>query len=120
MDKKVRINGVVVDVEAKKIFGECSAMKVEVGTTGFLGGERKEGGRTYIHIGNEYASDFYAQPTKDAKGRVNGVDIVMSGDDALTNFICALVFTFRTLMDKAADTVENCDWYEECEKEDEE
>ena len=44
----------------------------------------------------------------------------MSGDDALTNFICALVFTFRTLMDKAADTVENCDWYEGCEKEDEE
>ena len=120
MDKKVRINGVVVDVKEKKVFGENSAMKVEVGSTGFCGGERAKGGRTFIHIGNEYASDFFAQLTKDEKGRVNGVDLAMSGDDALVNFICALVFIFRTLMDKAADTVDRCDWYDACKEEEEE
>ncbi len=100
---QVMVNDVMVDTYKRKAIGEESIMETEVGTTGICGGDREEGGRTYIHIGNELASDFFAQLCRDKNDRVVGVDIAVSGDDGLLNLIKCIDFAAQVLKDQVME-----------------
>lgn len=72
------VNDVAVDTFRRNVYDEASVMEVEADTTGICGGEREEGGRTFIHIGNKFASDFFAELCRDKDGKVTGVNIAAS------------------------------------------
>ena len=100
---QVLVNDVMVDTFSRKVYGEASVMEVEAGTTGICGGDREEGGRTFIHIGNEFASDFFAQLCQDEDGRVVGLNIAVSGDDELVNLIKCLDFAGKVLKEQTME-----------------
>ena len=55
----VQINGVPVNTEKELIENANVSLGVYAGSTGFCGGNRKKGGRTYVSIENEGARETY-------------------------------------------------------------
>lgn len=97
------VNDVAVDTFRRNVYGEASVMEVEAGTTGICGGDHEEGGRTFIHIGNKFASDFFAELCRDKDGKVVGVNIAASGDDELIGLIKCLDFASQVLKDQTME-----------------
>lgn len=94
-----QVNDVVVDTFERDIMEGDTFMEAEAGTTGFCGGNREEGGRAYVRI-SALNADFFARVTKDEKGRPDGLEIAVSGDDDIMALVKALWFAHRALIEQ--------------------
>ena len=88
---KVKINDRVVSTYERAVLEEDTSLHVAAGTTGYKGGRRDRGGRTYIKV-ECFSGDFYFDTVRDADGDVTGVEIACCGDDALEALAKAVRF----------------------------
>jgi hypothetical protein len=93
-NKKVRtIDGVRVQTLETEISSLYNSLTVEVGTTGYMGGDSRKGGRTFLKILNTNNSDFNVR--KDASGQ--GFSLRLGGDTELDTLIESLEFAVNEL-----------------------
>lgn len=95
------IRGVKVNT-LKKIIENFNILEVEVGTTGFCGGDTMGGGgRTYFSIKDLASTDITVDILNDKfHSEAAGVAIKFGGDSELETFIEALEFAVKELKDK--------------------
>lgn len=75
-------------------------LRVEAGTTGYKGGKtRRRGGRAYISL-ESFGGDFCFLPVINAKKKVVGFEIAVSGDEGLYAVIKALDFARTAINDQ--------------------
>lgn len=115
---KVNVNGVEVETKTIEITS-CNIIEVEVGTTGYCGGDTGHGGRTYLRIKNLSSTDMEPKAYFDDYGH-SEVEIALGGDCELDTFIAALEFAVDTLKQQTGGThtmtnkerkQENFKWY---------
>ena len=88
------------DLKVRTYLRETPALAVEAGTTGYCGGGRDAGGRTYLRITPIHA-DFYARVTE-----VDGMELAVCGDEELDALIKTLEFALKVLRDAIWEEVE--------------
>ena len=88
---KIKINDRTVTTYGRAVLEEDTALHVMAGTTGYKGGRRAAGGRTYIRL-ECFSGDFLFDPVLDDDGRVTGIEIACCGDDALDAIAKAVRF----------------------------
>ena len=93
---RAMINGVKIDVFERCVVEDEAIVAIAAGTNGSKGGERDEGGRTYVRL-DVGIGDFLIDPRINDDGEVDGVEIVACGDSGLEAMIKALSFASRTL-----------------------
>lgn len=100
---QVMVNGQMVST-LKKEFIDCNSIEVEVGTTGYCGGDSGHGGRTYFRIKDLGSTDMSCR----TKGRstycedyLNQIELMFGGDAEMETFIDALEFALETLKSQA-------------------
>jgi type V secretory pathway adhesin AidA len=94
-DKK-EVNGVEVETWKKEITS-ANILEVEVGTTGFQGGDTGHGGRTYLKIQDLGCTDINVYLVKDQYFDTKGFTLELGGDTELKTFIEALEFAVKIL-----------------------
>jgi len=92
------VNGIIVRTARNESVYKNTALEAEAGTTGFRGGERDRGGRTYLRLKNLGGVDIHFNPLND------GVEIVTSGDSSLVALLESLLFALDTMTDKVVST----------------
>ena len=96
----VVVDGVKVETIAKEI-DSANIIDVEVGTTGYCGGDSGHGGRTYFRIKNVSSTDMSVRINKSAEydwmNNLQEVELMFGGDCELDTFIEALEFAAETL-----------------------
>ena len=112
----VKIDKIEVPTE-KKEFVNANIIEVEVGTTGYKGGDSGHGGRTFFRIEDKACTDMqitfraenmfgggWETGTGNYKNKIHGwglecssVELVFGGDAELETFIQALEFAVETL-----------------------
>ena len=98
------VDGIPVPT-ARNTFTSCNILSVEVGTTGYMGGDTGHGGRTYLRITDEGSTDLRcrmkANDGKDYEAhRANQIEIMLGGDTELGTFTQALRFAADVLEKK--------------------
>ena len=95
----VQINGIPVNTEKELIENANVSLAVYAGSTGFCGGGRNKGGRTYISIENEGATDMIVtlKTGKDGNG---------SGFAELMSLAYAFAAVSATLLDSISEEEE--------------
>ena len=89
------VNGIEVPILGKEII-DANSLYVEVGTTGFQGGDTGHGGRTFFLLHNAASTDIEIEsPFPDR------VAFCLGGDSELRTFIEALEFAADTLRKQA-------------------
>ena len=91
-----RVNGVEVETWKREIV-DANVLSVEVGTTGYMGGDTGHGGRTFIRINDEGGTDISAKVIEDRYGDTMGIEIALGGDAELSTMIEALKFITQVL-----------------------
>lgn len=81
----------------------CNILEVEVGTTGFCGGDSGHGGRTYFRIKDLASTDINASVITDKYGDTEGITVELGGDTELQTFIEALEFAVKVLKDQSKE-----------------
>ena len=95
----ITIDNIQIETESKELVN-ANILEVEVGTTGYRGGDSGHGGRTYIKLQDHSSTDI--------RVRVNcgewhslmsegPLEIALGGDAELDTFIDALEFAVKTL-----------------------
>lgn len=79
----------------------ANIIEVEVGTTGFCGGDSGHGGRTYFSIKDLASTAMTAKVVTDKYGDTEDVTIELGGDTELQTFIEALEFAVKVLKDQS-------------------
>jgi hypothetical protein len=93
-NKKVRtIDGIKVQTVETEISSLYNSLTVEVGTTGYKGGDFRKGGRTFLKILDTNNSNFNVR--KDASGQ--GFSLRIGGDTELDTLIESLEFAVTEL-----------------------
>ena len=92
------VNGVEVETWVAE-FISANILEVEVGTTGYMGGDTGHGGRTYLRI-TDLASTDLSVNGKDSEEVV----IELGGDTELATFTQVLEFALKVLKDKERDS----------------
>ena len=103
------VDGIPVPT-ARNTFTSCNCLSVEVGTTGYKGGDSGNGGRTYLRITDEGSTDLRCRvetykedyETHDA----NQIEIMLGGDAELETFTQALRFAADVLEKKVSGELE--------------
>lgn len=72
---------------------DANILEVEVGTTGYKGGDSGHGGRTYFRVKDGSSTDIRCTPMENKRG----VEIILGGDAELDTFIEALEFAVFVL-----------------------
>jgi hypothetical protein len=98
------VDGIPVPT-ACNTFTSCNILSVEVGTTGYMGGDTGHGGRTYLRITDEGSTDLRcrveANDGEDYEAhRANRIEIMLGGDTELETFTQALRFAADVLEKK--------------------
>ena len=98
------VDGIPVPT-ARNTFTSCNILSVEVGTTGYMGGDSGHGGRTYLRITDEGSTDLRcrveANDGEDYEAhRANRIEIMLGGDAELETFTQALRFAADVLEKK--------------------
>jgi len=98
------VDGIPVPT-ALNAFTSCNILSVEVGTTGYMGGDSGHGCRTYLRITDEGSTDLRcrvkANDGKDYEAhRANWIEITLGGDTELGTFTQALRFAADVLEKK--------------------
>lgn len=88
--KKKIVNGKTVTTFCAQ-FASANILEVEVGTTGFRGGDTGHGARTYFKLENLGGTDMTVSVTD------NGVIIELGGDTEITTFVDALEFAVNII-----------------------
>lgn len=99
---QAKINGVMVETFEREVIEEDTVLRVEAGTTGYRGGERDQGGRTYLCIDCLYG-DFFFSPVTDDKKKVVGIEIACSGDDGMNAIMKAIEFIHKAINDQRCE-----------------
>lgn len=86
----IQINGVPVIAEKENVRNGKAALTVFAGSTGFCGGDRRAGGRTYVSLENAGAADMIVNLVKDKNGNGMGFEIAASGDAELMSIAYVL------------------------------
>ena len=81
----------------------CNVLEVEVGTTGYMGGDTGHGGRTYLRIKDLGGTDMSVNAPTDIYGDCGEVEIMFGGDTELATLIEALKWTISILEVKSAE-----------------
>lgn len=102
----VMVNGVKVET-FKNTFTSCNEIDVEVGTTGYQGGDTGHGGRTFLRISDASSTDIAVRVKgyrydkgeyEEADyGNLHFVEIGLGGDSELETFYEALQFAVEVL-----------------------
>ena len=96
------VNGEVFQTFERDARDGNACFEVKAGTTGFCGGGREKGGRTYVRITAEFA-DFFARIIEDDEKRPRGVVMAACGDDELVALIKSLEFALEVLRDQVEE-----------------
>jgi hypothetical protein len=96
------VNGVKVETWKREIWN-ANALEIEVGTTGYQGGDSGHGGRTYLRINDLASTDIDVNILKDTFGNISGFELKLGGDAELTTFIEALEFALKVLKDQSRE-----------------
>lgn len=97
-DLLVCINDVPLVAKSAVIQDGEAELKVAAGTTGLCDGDREAGGRTFISLEDIGLSDLLIRTKKSETGRVKGIEIAASGDDALVAILGALIHITESLL----------------------
>ena len=97
---QVMVDGVEVKTFKKEIT-DCNIIEVEVGTTGYRGGDSGHGGRTYLRIKDLGGTDMSCQITGQSCGNAGQIEISLGGDAEMGTFIEALEFAADVLKEQA-------------------
>lgn len=96
----VVVDGVKVETLSKEI-DSANIIDVEVGTTGYCGGDSGHGGRTYFRIKNVTSTDMSVRINKSSEfdwmNNLQEFELMFGGDCELDTFIEALEFAADTL-----------------------
>ena len=88
------------------VIREANALKVEVGTNGYHGGDYGHGGRTYFRISNGASTDMQAHSSCILNEEY--VEVELYGDSELSTIITALKYIIWVLEEQTND-VEVCE-----------
>ena len=104
------IDGIPVPT-ARNTFTSCNILSVEVGTTGYMGGDTGYGCRSYLRITDEGSTDLRcrvkANDGEDYEAhRANRIEIMLGGDTELETFTQALRFAADVLEKKISGELE--------------
>ena len=80
----------------KQIY-DFNVLEVEVGTTGYKGGDTGHGGRSYIRIQDLTSTDIKIRKLGNKYGENKGVEIILGGDAELRTILRAFHFIAETL-----------------------
>lgn len=80
-----------------KEFEGFNALEVEVGTTGYRGGDTGHGCRAYFALRDVVSTDIRVKIVKSKYGGNDGIEVVLGGDSELSTAIEALEFITKTL-----------------------
>ena len=102
--KGVRVvDGIEIATFSKEIVS-CNILTVEVGTTGYMGGDTGHGGRTYMRISDDASTDMRCKVVANGEThefdnacQTNEIEIMFGGDCEMETFIQALEFAADTL-----------------------
>lgn len=89
-------------------FDSCNILEVEVGTTGYMGGDTGHGGRTYLRIKDLASTDLRCRVISEGRmnrfdkaAEVSQIEVILGGDTEMETFIEALDFAVKTLKQQA-------------------
>lgn len=101
------IDGIEVKTLSKEIVS-CNIITVEVGTTGYMGGDTGHGGRTYFRISDEASTDMRCNVVSEGEIHqfdntcgANQIEVMFGGDCEMETFIEALEFAAETLRNQS-------------------
>lgn len=100
---QVMVNGSQVETFKKEII-DCNVIEVEVGTTGYCGGDTGHGGRTYFKIANVSSTDMSCRiqgRNKVSEDYLQQIELMFGGDAEMETFIEALEFALDVLKSQA-------------------
>lgn len=86
-----------------KLCSDCNELEIEVGTTGFCGGDAGHGGKTYLRLKNKASTDMQIKVDDGDLKEANSFEILLSGDTELKTFIEALDFALTELKKKTKE-----------------
>ena len=99
-ERQAWINRIPVKTFERETTDANTAVRVEVGTTGYRGGNaRQHGGRTYLGL-ECLTGDFCFLPITNEKKKVVGIEIATCGDAGLNAISKALDFARATISDQ--------------------
>lgn len=96
-------NKIIDDIEVSTWTAEITSaniLEVEVGTTGYQGGDYGHGGRTYFRIKDLGSTALSANVVKNKFGDTEEVSIELGGDTEMVTFLEALKFAVVNAMMK--------------------
>ena len=94
------VNGVKIETWIAELVN-ANIIEIEVGTTGFCGGDTGHGGRTYLRIKDLASTDIRASVIEDKYSDMEEVSLELGGDTELYTFIEALEFALKVLKEKS-------------------
>lgn len=89
------VDGETVETK-KKMFTGCNMFEVEVGTTGYQGGDSGHGCRTFISFSDAGGTDMSVEKIDEEYGN-GSVILTFGGDSELSQLIKALKFVRKHL-----------------------
>lgn len=96
------VNGVEVETWIAEITS-ANILEVEVGTTGYQGGDTGHGCRTYLRIQDQGCTDINVNVLVDKFNKPEGFVLELGGDTELATFIEALEFAVNVLKEQSKD-----------------
>ena len=94
-------DGTEITTYSRDIYS-CNILEVEAGTTGYMGGDTGQGGRTYFRIKDCAATDMNVCTFTDKYGS-KGFEVFLGGDCELETMIRALKFITKVLEDTSEE-----------------
>jgi hypothetical protein len=98
-----KVNGVEVHTWKAELLN-ANILEVEVGTTGYCGGDTGHGGRVYFSIRDLGSTDINVKVISNSYRDTEGVVIELGGDTELSTFIEALEFAVKVLKEQSQET----------------
>lgn len=96
------VSGVNVETWKAEI-NSANIIEVEVGTTGYQGGDSGHGGRTYFSIKDLASTDIQVRILKDKNSDTQGFVLELGGDCELGTFIESLEFAIKVLKEQSVE-----------------
>ncbi len=90
------VNGIPVKTFIKDIT-DFNILTVEVGTTGYKGGDSGHGGRTFFSIQDNGGTNIEVRRTENVHGVCGGFEVELGGDAELSTITQALEFILTVL-----------------------
>jgi len=101
LQNKRTVRGVTLTTWQRDITN-ANCLEVEVGTTGYQGGDTGHGGRTYLRIKDDGGTDMHVMTTNDDAEHTDEFAIEFGGDAELETLIEALKWAVNVLEAKSA------------------